>query len=74
MFIEHDLAGPVLISVQMWLHLSSSVPASVSFRLLLPSPQLGYKPLKKTSKLEISVLTNVIAIFNMPVNIDGGEQ
>lgn len=29
---------------------------------------------KKTSKLKISALTNVITIFNMPVNIDEGEQ
>ena len=72
--MEPDLAGLVLISVQMWLHLSPPVPASVSFWLRLPSPQLGHKPLKKTSKLEISVLTDVIAIFNMPVNIDEGEQ
>lgn len=38
------------------------------------SPQLGLKPSTKTSKLEISVLTDVITIFNMPVNTDEGGQ
>jgi len=43
---------------------------------LLSQPAYKKKPLqkKKLSKLKISVLTDVITIFNMPVNIDEGER
>lgn len=74
MFIEHDLARHVLISVQMWLHLLCVCQGLSPFDFFPRLAQLGYRHLKKTSKLKITVLTNVITILNMPVNTDEGGQ
>lgn len=75
MFIEHDLAGPrshLRPNVVTPLLLCASI---CLFLTISPLATAGSQTLKKkTSKLKISVLTDVITNFNMPVNIDEGEQ